>query len=102
MVCKTINIRSRNYPAAASPAKRSSSTNRAAKKVLQKATKSAISRDRKRKMVTREFESLRNLIPTLSSSSDPLAVVLEAIGYIQRLEKQVLLGGGGGATFPRN
>ena len=79
----------------ASPAKpRSSSTRRAAKKVLQKATKSALSKECKRKMVLREYNSLKSLIPSVSSTSrpvSPLEVVLEAIQYIQRLERQVVL-----------
>merc|ERR1712241_539374 len=78
-----------------SPAKaRSSSAKRAAKKVLQKATKSALGRECKRKMVLREFQSLKSLIPSVSAASkavSPLEVVLEAIEYIQQLERQVVL-----------
>ena len=77
----------------ASPAK-SSSAKRAAKKVLQKATRSAISKECKRKMVLREFASLKSLIPSVSAASkavSPLEVVLEAIEYIQQLERQVVL-----------
>ena len=72
-----------------------SSAKRAAKKVLQKATKSAIGKECKRKMVLREFQSLKSLIPSVSAASSrsvsPLEVVLEAIQYIQQLEKQVVL-----------
>ena len=71
-----------------SPAKaRASSAKRAAKKVLQKATKSALGRECKRKMVLREFQSLKSLIPSVSAASkavSPLEVVLEAIEDIFR------------------
>ena len=94
MVCKVIT--SIRTPVASPAKRRSSSTNRAAKKVLQKATKSAISKDMKRRMVHREFESLRSLIPSVATPKSidvsPLEVVLKAIDYIQQLEKQVLLG----------
>ena len=71
----------------------SSASKRAAKKVLQKATKSAISRECKRKMVLREFKSLKSLVPSVSAApaASPLQVVLEAIEYIQQLERQVIL-----------
>ena len=91
----TSRVSSANAASASSPAKaRSSSAKRAAKKVLQKATKSAIGKECKRKMVLREFQSLKSLIPSVSAASravSPLEVVLEAIEYIQQLEKQVVL-----------
>merc|ERR1711971_1464491 len=72
-----------------------SSAKRAAKKVLQKTTKSAIGKECRRKMVLREFQSLKSLIPSVSAAPSravsPLEVVLEAIQYIQQLEKQVVL-----------
>ncbi len=96
MVCKVSSstnttLRCRVPRIMATSAKRA-----AAKKVLQKATKSAISRDRKRKIVLKEYESLRSLIPSVSSKTNKsvslLEVVNEAIDYIKQLEKQVLFG----------
>lgn len=54
-----------------------------------KAMAECLVKEKKRFLIEHEFNALKELLPTSDEVTSPLEVVLEAIGYIQRLENQL-------------